>query len=228
VLSLCVRLRSWQTGCLKHEESVLKTLSQILLTAMTVAQRHLEFADAEALRLGAIDDVDTQALRHSIEVATNRLSRALLFHHVLAGDVKPGISPVPVSYLIDDIIVAARAILGQSDITIHTEVLGGDIWPLDRELILEVAYHAVVIAAEHARSQVCLSARLDDGTLVLRVEDDGNGFATLDESSFHERGFGLYVAQHVAKLHQRNGRVGRVTIANGSSLGGGVFSLFLP
>ena len=135
---------------------------------------------------------------------------------------------MPVEYLVDDVVVAARAILGQTPIAIRTDVRGGDIWPLDRELILEVLYNALITAARHADTQVCLSTNLDDGMLVLRVEDDGRGFATLDENSFHERGFGLYVAQHIAGLHERNGCVGRVTLANGASLGGGVFSLYLP
>lgn len=203
-------------------------MSQILLAAITEAGQQLEYADAEVMRLGSENSLDVEALRHSIEVASNRLSRAMLFHHVLAGDVALGISPVPVTYLIDDIVVAARAILGASAIKITTAAEDADIWPMDRELVLEVFYNAILAAAGHARTEVRLSAALEEGMLVLRVNDDGPGFPSLDEDSFHERGFGLYVAQHIAALHRRGNRTGRVAVSNGGTLGGGVFAVYLP
>ena len=78
----------------------MKTLKQILISAIETAEQQLEFADAEAARLGAEGLADVQALRHSIDRASNRLSRALLLHHVLAGEITAGISPVPVQFLL--------------------------------------------------------------------------------------------------------------------------------
>ncbi|MDF2642359.1 MAG: histidine kinase, partial [Pseudomonas sp.] len=41
-------------------------------------------------------------------------------------------------------------------------------------------------------------------------------------------GLGLYFASHIARLHARNGVHGRIEIANGGALGGGLFSIYLP
>jgi signal transduction histidine kinase len=179
-------------------------------------------------------------LRQSIDLASNHLNRAMLFHHVLAGEVKPGISPVPVTYLLDDMVVATRALLGKgngNDIVFTCETADDvDIWPMDRELVLVIGYHALYSAAMHAGSTVQISATIEDGMLALRVADDGPGFESLDEDGFHERGFGLFVAQRIVALHQRAGRVGRIELSNGCVVGrpggsamcGGFFTVFLP
>lgn len=215
----------------------LKTVSQIFVSAIQEAERQLEFADAEAARLGAEGQTDVQALRLSIDRASNRLSRALLFHHILSGQVTAGISPVPVQFLLEDIALETRVSIGKSTISLSTEDLTGEVWPLDRELILEVFYNAALASVRHARSQVRLSARIEDGMLALTMEDDGPGFPSLDEESFHERGYGLYVAQHIAALHRRHGLSGRVICRNGNadeaslgdtSLGGAIFTVLLP
>jgi hypothetical protein len=39
---------------------------------------------------------------------------------------------------------------------------------------------------------------------------------------------GLYFAARIAALHERNGVRGRIEIANGGTLGGGLFRLYLP
>jgi signal transduction histidine kinase len=41
-------------------------------------------------------------------------------------------------------------------------------------------------------------------------------------------GLGLYFSARIAERHRRNGVQGRVELANGGALGGGLFRLYLP
>ena len=75
----------------------------------------------------------------------------------------------------------------------------------------------------HARSKMLLHAWNDDTCLHFRVEDDGSGFADLAT-----RGTGLLVAERIARLHQRQGKHGSLTLSNNGTLGGAVFELCLP
>lgn len=210
----------------------MKTLTQILVAAMNEAERHLLMADAEAARLAAESALDVSQLRRSIETATNRINRALLFQRVLSGDVTLGYSPVPVSYLLEDTMLECRLQLPADGPVVEVIDNTDAVWPMDRELVIEVLYNAVLSAARHTASRLRLTATESDEMLVLSIEDDGPGFSCLDESSFHERGYGLYVAQQLAGLHVRHGRQGRAIVRNGDlahgELGGAVFELRLP
>ena len=99
-----------------------------------------------------------------------------------------------------------------------------DEWPLDRDLVTDMLNNAIQNAGRHAGSHVHLDARLDDGWLVLSVEDDGPGFATLPPPY----GTGLMVAERLAALHVRRGRQGSLLLRNGAGQGGARFELRLP
>ncbi|MCY1463364.1 hypothetical protein D9M71_812480 [compost metagenome] len=80
----------------------------------------------------------------------------------------------------------------------------------------------------------------DEGEqLLLSINDDGPGFPLrmlerqLDyvrgiDAQSGSTGLGLYFAARIAALHERNGVKGRIEIANGGALGGGLFRLYLP
>ncbi|MBP5090547.1 HAMP domain-containing histidine kinase, partial [Pseudomonas chlororaphis] len=74
---------------------------------------------------------------------------------------------------------------------------------------------------------------------VLTINDDGEGYPQqmIDNQADYVQGInhssgstglGLYFAERIAALHQRNGVCGRTEIRNGGPLGGGVFSIYLP
>lgn len=131
-------------------------------------------------------------------------------------------------------VFSSRGIVG------HYEV--DDFSPLgffDRELIASVIANVINNVIRYARQTVQLSAREEDGQLLLTVNDDGAGYPAqmierqadyvqgINQSS-GSTGLGLYFAARIAALHQRNGVQGRIEIANGGPLGGGLFSLYLP
>jgi len=108
----------------------------------------------------------------------------------------------------------------------------------DRELIGSVISNVVINAIRYARQHILISATQLGEQLVISVNDDGEGFAPHMMEQGHcaprinqstgSTGLGLYFAAQIADQHQRQGVRGRIEIANGGVLGGGLFSIFLP
>ncbi|VVN33448.1 sensor histidine kinase [Pseudomonas fluorescens] len=109
----------------------------------------------------------------------------------------------------------------------------------DRELIASVLGNCINNAIRYARESLLITVSDEAGQLVLSINDDGDGYPAemlerqadyvqgINHSS-GSTGLGLYLANRIAALHQRNGVEGRTEIRNGGPLGGGVFSLYLP
>ncbi|MGI4839933.1 MAG: sensor histidine kinase [Janthinobacterium lividum] len=109
----------------------------------------------------------------------------------------------------------------------------------DRELIGSVVGNVLINAIRYARQAIQVSVSEAQGQLVLSINDDGPGYpAEMIErqSDFVQginpvsgsTGLGLYFSARIAERHQRNGVHGRIELANGGALGGGMFRLYLP
>lgn len=109
----------------------------------------------------------------------------------------------------------------------------------DQELLGSVVANIINNSIRYARSQLLVSAWQEGEFLVLSVCDDGQGYpaAMIEQQSSYvlglnqssgSTGLGLYFAGRIAALHQRQGLQGRIELANGGPLGGGVFRIYLP
>ncbi|RZI82555.1 MAG: HAMP domain-containing histidine kinase [Rubrivivax sp.] len=99
-------------------------------------------------------------------------------------------------------------------------------WYMDRRLVymaLEAALHNAMRFSKHS---VVLSAREDQGHLVLTIDDDGPGLGSIDPSD-HSTGLGTALCRAVAQAHQCAGRQGQVKLVNRPE-GGARFELWLP
>lgn len=113
-------------------------------------------------------------------------------------------------------------------------------WYFDAELVGGVLHNILVNCARYSQKSVLISAAMEDSQLCIAVEDDGSGYpqdmlesseALTNRSVNFESGstnLGLYFAEQVARMHKRGGVCGRIELANGGKLGGGVFRLKLP
>ncbi|UTA46512.1 HAMP domain-containing histidine kinase [Simiduia sp. 21SJ11W-1] len=112
------------------------------------------------------------------------------------------------------------------------------LWYFDSELVSGVVHNVLVNCARYTRSKLCVKAWVDEG-LYIEVADDGQGYPQamlsqpidLNAGVSFESGstnLGLYFAQTVARLHKTKAATGRISLANGGALGGGIFTLFLP
>lgn len=165
----------------------------------------------------------------------------------LLGLYKLGVNQLPLRpdyHELDDFIEAQLAhhqeVLDSRGIAASVEV--DHLSPLgffDRELIGSVVANIIVNAIRFARERILVTLGDEDGQLKITINDDGPGYPAhmiehqtdyvlgINQGS-GSTGLGLYFASHIARLHGRNGVHGRIEIANGGALGGGLFSLFLP
>lgn len=165
----------------------------------------------------------------------------------LLGLYKLGVNQLPLRpdyHELDDFIEAQLAhqqeVLDSRGISARVDI--DDLSPLgffDRELIGSVVANIIVNAIRFAREKILITLGDDQGQLKISINDDGPGYpAHLIEHQTDyvlginqgsgSTGLGLYFASHIARLHARNGVQGRIEIANGGELGGGLFSIYLP
>ncbi len=109
----------------------------------------------------------------------------------------------------------------------------------DRELVIEILNSVINSAQRHAKNAVRLSCGIDDGCIVLAVEDDGKGYpeellgrgdvnSAVSANSSGSTGSALLFARRIAELHRYRDRIGRVTLSNDGIDGGASFRLWLP
>ncbi|HGY9624426.1 HAMP domain-containing sensor histidine kinase [Pseudomonas juntendi] len=165
----------------------------------------------------------------------------------LLGLYKLGINQLPICpdyHELDDFIEAQLA--AQQEVLRHRDILAT--WRIDtdnplgffdRELVASVVANVLTNAIRHAGHALLISIEEQGEQLVISVNDDGPGYPErmLErqqdylqgiDSRTGSTGLGLYFAARIAALHERNGVRGRIEIANGGALGGGLFRLYLP
>lgn len=109
----------------------------------------------------------------------------------------------------------------------------------DHDLVAGILNNTLANAARYTKSKIRLSGELEDGWLILTLEDDGIGYPPMMLKSPGEiisginfqtgsTSLGLFFAAKVATLHSQNKKQGRIELSNGGSLGGGVFKIYLP
>jgi len=196
----------------------------ILATGIHDAKNQLFRAETLAADLESRLGVDLGEVRYAIEAAAGSLVSTLDAYRLLGETSTPVVQPTVVTDLIDEVVLDQRRHLIAAGLELDVPPPPADAWPLLRGPVMALLNNALQNAGRFARRQIRLSARIDDETLVLMVEDDGPGFATLPPAS----GIGLVLADRVAALHERHGRSGSLQLSNGGSLGGAVFSLRLP
>jgi signal transduction histidine kinase len=165
----------------------------------------------------------------------------------LLGLYKLGVNQLPLRpgyQEVEDFICAQLArhdeVLSSRGIAARCEVEEFDLMGFfDQELLGSVVANVIANSIRYARSALLISAREEDGQLLLSINDDGVGYppAMLEQQADYvlglnqssgSTGLGLYFAARIAELHERNGVLGRIELRNGGPLGGGEFRIYLP
>lgn len=139
-----------------------------------------------------------------------------------------------------EVLAGARPLAGSKGVALDAQ-LGAEerFWYFDRDLVLSIVSQSLHNAIKYTRDRVRLGLRVADGTLEIRVEDNGRGFPEfMLERGFPAQqgidartgstGLGLYFASKVARMHRNRGLAGQTRLENGGDLGGGRFVLSLP
>jgi two-component system sensor histidine kinase SenX3 len=179
---------------------------------------------------------------------TKRLNDNLIQLLALYKEVgKPGYpfepQPQQIGELVEQVASQARILLQSKGITLDLDYPAELIWTFDEDLVIGVLVHAINNAIRYTQDRIKLAIAADGDYLELRVEDNGAGFppamleagsAALDSQRsgvnflHNSSGLGLYFSREVARMHRHRQRHGSIALANGSSLGGGCFTLRLP
>ncbi len=140
---------------------------------------------------------------------------------------------------LDEIIINNTQINENKDFSIKLVCNSNLEWFFDRDLIAAVINSIINNSSRYAHCQIQLSAQIENNYLVIKVEDDGDGFPeymfiavdsleTAINMQSGSTGMGLYFAEKIANIHQNGHRKGSTLIDNKSTLGGGRFILNLP
>lgn len=103
----------------------------------------------------------------------------------------------------------------------------------DERLMTAVVSTAVYNALRYAKNNIQLSASMDQGYLVIAIDDDGKGFSNAEEKEDEllfqsNTGLGLYFAELSASAHTLDERQGYIAKQSSTQLGGARLAIYLP
>ncbi len=189
---------------------------------------------------GEAEHKTLQSLQFEAKKLSNQLIQLLSFYKMSHAGLHAHCDEYEIEDLLVESLLREQPLLDAAGLAADLRVDGDLTWMLDRELILGVLGNAIGNAARHARSRLLLAAEVGGrGELRLVVQDDGPGFpagilAQQGDADGGIRfdtghtGLGLSFCALIAGLHRRQGRCGRIELANGGVLPGARFTLILP
>ena len=181
-------------------------------------------------------------LQYEIQRLNHSLIRLLSLYKAEKSQLAANIDYHAIGDFLEEVAVAHEILLKSRGIQLLTECEDGLYRAFDRNLIAGVLDNIINNAFRYARATVKISAHTDNDYLVVQIEDDGRGYPQamlINEAKQPEfkqeidfttgsTGLGLYFSLMVAAMHTNNNKKGFISIVNGGSLGGGVFSIYLP
>lgn len=150
------------------------------------------------------------------------------------------IAECSIAELIGDVLLQNRSVMDFKNIALSMDCADDCLWYVDRDLVAGVLLNALNNAYQYTRDKIQVSARVREGCLELRVEDNGQGyppFMLRDEATAAAKGvsfltgstgLGFYFSSQVVRMHKNGERQGALIIENGGTLGGGCFVVRLP
>lgn len=173
---------------------------------------------------------DAETVRGAMEAALT-LTRLLAYYKSEKGQLQADIDAHVPSDLLEELVAEASR---ETDLALLVDAgEASTLWFYDEALVRLVLRDALYNAMRHSKSTITLQASVRGDYLEFAVLDDGPGFPdellgqplTMQALSRDGTGLGMYLANHVARLHDSDGREGGVELRNE---GGAVFCLRLP
>ena len=144
--------------------------------------------------------------------------------------------------ILEEVVTQHELMLNSGGIHITIDCDAALFWALDRNLISGVLDNIINNSYRYAKSQVKIHACVKNGYLVVKIEDDGAGYPSSmlfnvdnhpefkKEIDFQtgSTGLGIYFASMVSAMHRNDEKNGFISITNGGTFNGGVFSIYIP
>ena len=181
-------------------------------------------------------------LQYEIKRLNNNLIRLLSLYKATKDQFLINVDYHSVLDFFEDVLMQNEPVLNSKGIVLELDCSEELFWTFDRGLLGGVVDNIINNTFRYTKSKVMTSAREENGYLVIRIEDDGPGYPECmlfndgqsgifsKEVNFNtgSTGLGLYFAMLVAKSHNNKQKEGFISITNGGSYGGGVFTIYIP
>lgn len=178
-------------------------------------------------------------LEHEARRANNQMIQLLTLYKFDSGRQTVRIDEQDVEDFLDELVAENRHSAASNGIELHCEYGDTATGYFDGDLVRGVLNSTIGNAERYASKRMVVSACSEDGYLVFRVEDDGDGYSdemleqqqpSDDGNGFGESrtNLGLYFARRVAESHAASGKNGFIRLNNRHNLAGGCFELWLP
>jgi signal transduction histidine kinase len=178
-------------------------------------------------------------LRQEAQRANNNLVQLLSIYKLNGDRLDARMDACNLGEFLEEIVAENSSLVNAMNISLASECDPTATGYFDENLIRGVLNHAVGNAERYSDSRIEISAGIEEGYTVFRVEDDGEGFpdsmltsprAEDQRNAFSEghTQLGLYFASSVAELHKNGDRIGFIQVKNQHRLRGGCFELWLP
>lgn len=181
-------------------------------------------------------------MQQEMRRANNQLIQVLTLYKMDKKRLASNLQENNVYDFLEELLIEERALAEAQHIEMAVDC---DEWLsgyFDMDLVRGVLSSSIGNAKRYTKDQVLLSADEQDGYLVVRVEDNGEGFPPdylkyehkADDEDFG-RAFsegrtqlGFFFAANIAHVHENGQRHGFIKLKNGHQLSGGCFELWLP
>lgn len=141
--------------------------------------------------------------------------------------------------LVEELICSNESYINHKQMELEVEQEDNLVWYLDGDLIILLLNDVLINSMRYSKKKILLKTFEKDGYLHFQLEDDGPGYpssmleaTTINMQDFDisqgRTGLGLFFARLIAEAHTHGDRKGSISLANGGSLGGSVFTLKLP
>jgi K+-sensing histidine kinase KdpD len=181
-------------------------------------------------------------LQYEIKRLNHSLIRLLSLYKAEKSQLAINIDYHSVRDVLEDVLTQHELLLQAQGIKLEIECDPATLKAFDSNLIMGVLDNVINNSFRYAQEKVKISAFPENDYLVIRIEDDGKGyppsmlFNENKKPDFQKEidfqsgstGLGLYFSMMVAALHKNEDRAGFISMANGGTFGGGVFSIYLP
>ncbi|MDI9569646.1 MAG: HAMP domain-containing sensor histidine kinase [Pseudomonadota bacterium] len=185
---------------------------------------------------------DLFPLQYEVKRLNNSLIRLLALYKSEKTPMTVNLDLHSVRDCLEEVMDRNEPILASRGISVSLDCPGDLFWSFDKGLVVGILDNVLNNAYRYTKDRLIIGGERRDDYLILRVEDNGSGYPPffLMDGGVEENmrtpvsfltgntGLGLYFSKLAARSHRRNNRNGFIKVANDSSIGGGIFSLYLP
>lgn len=222
---------------------ILASVVHDIKNSMSVISNHID-------DIQMIDDLPEDvrqracAMHHEMRRANNQLVQILTLYKLDNQRLRPNIMEYNIYDFLEELQIEENGLLQGSGVSLEIDCDEWLSWYFDLDLVRGVLSSTIGNAKRYTSDQVLISAAEEDGYLVIRIEDNGEGFPASfirfhqeDAADEQEVGrafsegrtqLGFFFATTIAHAHVNRDKKGFIRLKNGHSLPGGCFELWLP